>query len=72
MAAREIISFGFDSFGTSEFILQFGFGPSVEVQASSSADPKVLALTTSLSGQQRVYTPKTRYVTGDAFDEIRE
>ncbi len=76
MAAREIITLGFGSFGSAGFITLFGFGvaESVPLPAAPSTmtDPKVLALTVHSSGQQRVYTPKTRYVTGGAFDEIRE
>ncbi len=79
MATREIITIGFGSFGSINFLTLFGFGgpfpmveETTETVGSTSMDPKVLALTAHSSSQQRVYTAKSRYVTGDAFDEIRE
>ena len=79
MPAREIITLGFGSFGNPSFITMLGFGGAIPMAeettttlVSTSTDPKVLALTAHNTGQQRVYTAKSRYVTGDAFDEIRE
>ena len=87
MAAREIITLGFGSFGNPSFITLFGFGGPIPMEepvadtaaGSTKTDPRVLALTATRTGQQGVYTSRTSntnlggyHVTGAAFDEIRE